>query len=253
LRRNLLLLDLLLAALCALAGWRWWDYRKERVAEQMRFLQKRTAPAAVNALPPQAAPPAAVAGNYIVVAQQLLLAADRSPAVIIDVVPPKQMPPLPRAYGALDFGGGPRVVLAAQAGGPQRSYAIGETIGDFKVLAITRAGVVFEWDGKSVAARYDELRDAAAQAQQAAAASAPPPGAPRPGLGPGPAPAAPAPSGGVQSVASSAAQGRPGPGSGEVRPCVKGDNSPSGTIAEGYKKMIVNWGMGKTCQWEKID
>lgn len=248
-RRNLLLLDLLLAALCGLAGWRWTQYRDERLSEEMRFLGQRIPPATVNALPPQAAPPAVVAGSYIQVAQQLLLSADRTPVVIVDVVPPKQMPALPRAYGAMDFGGGPRVVLAATPGGSQRSYSIGETIGEFKVMNITRAGIIFQWDGKPVAARYDELRDAAAeqQSRQAAGTNAAPQSVAT-------ATQAPAPVNTVQSVAASAAaQGRPGAGSGEIRPCQKGDTAPAGTIAEGYKKVITNWGMGKSCQWEKLD
>ena len=42
-RRNLIVLNLLLLALCALAAWRFLDYRRERLAEQTRFLHRREA------------------------------------------------------------------------------------------------------------------------------------------------------------------------------------------------------------------
>jgi hypothetical protein len=193
-----------------------------------------------------------VASSYIQVAQQLLLAADRNPNVIVDVVPPKQMPPLPRAYGAMDFGGGPRVVLAATPGGSQRSYAMGETIGEFKVLAVTRAGVIFLWDGKQVAATFDQLRDTSAARDQQAAAR---PSGPAPGQAPSPGQAAPAPagqSGGAVQTIGGASAGNPGPGGADVKPCAQGDPAPNGAIVDGYKKLIINWGMGKTCQWERV-
>ena len=103
-RRNLIVLNLLLLALCALAAWRFLDYRRERLAEQTRFLHRREAglPPPVVLLPPP--PPPASSSAYVEVAQKLLLSPDRNPDVIIDVVAPKPMPPLPRAYGAINFG-----------------------------------------------------------------------------------------------------------------------------------------------------
>jgi hypothetical protein len=254
LRRNLLALDMLLLALCALGVWRFTGFRREHLAEQAKFLKSTdvAVPAPVVLMPPPLTPVAA--GPYLEVAQQLLLSADRNPSVILDVVPPKVMPALPRAYGAMDLGEGPRVVLAAAHNSQQRSYAVGETLGEFKLLAITQAGVVFEWDGKPVAARYDELRDATAPPAQAAApahsASAPAvQGAPAAGQQAG-TPPKPV---GVQTIASSPnTQGKPGAGSGFARSCQAGDTSPEGTVAEGYRKVIQDLGMGKNCYWEKV-
>ena len=254
-RRNLLALDLLLLALCGLSLWRFTGFRHERLAEHANFLKHTevAVPAPVVLMPPPLAPVAA--GPYLEVAQQLLLSGDRNPSVILDVVPPKVMPALPRAYGAMDLGEGPRVVLAAAHNGQQRSYAVGETLGEFKLLAITQAGVVFEWDGKQVAARYDELRDLTAPPVQAAASARPASatsaqGAPPPAGQPAGAPSKPA---GVQTIASSSStQGKPGAGSGFARSCQAGDTSPEGTVAEGYRKVIQDLGVGKNCYWEKV-
>ncbi len=247
-RRNLFALDLLLLALCGLGVWRFTEYRRERLAEQASFLKRRevAVPAPVVLMPPKLAP--VTAAPYVEVAQKLLLSADRNPSVILDVVPPKVMPALPRAYGAFDLGEGPRVVLAPKSGGPQRPYAQGDTIAEFKVVTITQAGVVFEWDGKPVAARYDEMKDTAVREQAAAAAQ------PKtPSIQPAAAPA-PASSGGVQTVVSNAnMQGKPAAGAGAFRACQPGDNAPAGTVADGYKKVSVQTPMGASCHWEKVN
>jgi hypothetical protein len=251
LSRNLLLLNLLLLALCGLGVWRISGLRRERLAEQEKFLNRRevAVPAPVILTPPAVAPVAA--GPYLEVAQQLLLSGDRNPSVILDVVPPKVMPALPRAYGAMDLGEGPRVVLAAH-GNPQRSYAVGGTIGEFKLLAITQAGVVFEWDGKKVAASYAELRDDSPPPAQEAAASHPE--QPAPSQGTAPPPPQPAKSDSLQTIRSdSATQGRPGPGTGSSRPCLPGDKSAAGTVSEGYRKSTVDTPMGQGCFWRKVE
>jgi hypothetical protein len=250
LRRNLLLLDLLLVALCGLAGWRFAVHRQERAAEQKVFLERRevAVPAPVILMPQAVAP--VTAGPYLEVAQKLLLSGDRNPSVILDVVPPKVMPALPRAYGAMDLGEGPKVVLAAH-GSPQRSYSVGETIGEFKLLAITQAGVVFEWDGKKVAASYAQLRDdTPTPSQQAAAAQS---AQPLPPAGAAPAPP-PKPGTSLQTVgADSSAQGRPGAGAGPSRPCLPGDKAAPGTVSDGYRKMTVDMPMGQGCFWRKVE
>lgn len=243
------MLDFLLLALCALGVWRFAGLRRERLADQTVFLQrKETAASTPVGLMPRPVQPAA-AGAYVDVAQQLLLSADRNPSVIIDVVPPKQMPALPRAYGAMDFGGGPRVFLALKPGDPQRPYAPNDQIGEFKVLAISRSGVVFEWDGKELAASFEQMKDTSTAQARAAQPSAP-------RQQPAPAAASPReapPGGGMQTIAASpGTPGRPAPGSGPSRGCTPGDSAPAGTVAEGYRKMSIDTPMGKGCYWEKV-
>lgn len=252
--RNLLLLNALLLSLCGVAGWRLMTLRSERLAEQAQFLQRKEVPPAPPALlmPRPAAP--AQSNAYLEVAQKLLLSADRNPTVILDIVPPKVMPALPRAYGAMDFGGGPRVFMAAKPGDRQRPYAPGEQIGEFKLLTISRAGVIFEWDGKEIAASFDQMKDTSnIQARAAQASAPPPPSAPARAklIGGTAEQAAPAP--GLQTIAPSAATpGRPMPGNGPTRDCAPGDNAPSGTMADGYRKVTINTPMGNGCSWQRV-
>jgi hypothetical protein len=255
LRRNLIILDLLLLALCALAVWRFMDYRRERRAEQSRFLARREAgyPPPAIPLPPPPAP--ATASAYVQVAQELLLSPDRNPDVIVDVVAPKPMPPLPRAYGAFSFGQGPRVVLAERAGSRQHSYPIGGQIGPFKVLAITQAGVVFDWEGRRVAARYQDMRDLTASGAESASAGRPAP--PVPASSATRSTPAAAELGenksNLKSLSSNSdVRGKLGAGGSEYRTCLKGDDSPDGTITEGFRKVVVPSPMGNSCHWEKV-
>jgi hypothetical protein len=253
LRRNLLLLDLLLVALCGLAGWRFAVHRQERAAEQKAFLERRDPPVSAQAVLIAPPPPPAVASAYVEVAQKLLLSPDRNPTVVVEVVAPKVMPALPRAYGLMDLGNGARVFLAAAPGAPQHTYVKGDTIGEFKLLEISRTGLVFGWEDKQVSARFDELKDSSARAKAETAASASastrraaqqatslqaPPGQP------------PEP----QRIGSDGgAQGQPGGDSGAVsRPCQPGDNAPAGTVNGGYRKVIVRTPVGNGCTWEKV-
>jgi len=72
----------------------------------------------------------------------------------------------------MDLGNGARVFLATAPGAPQHTYVKGDTIGEFKLLEISRTGLIFGWEDKRVAARFDELKDASARAKAETAASA---------------------------------------------------------------------------------
>ncbi len=147
------------------------------------------------------------------------------------------MPPLPFAYGVMDFGSGPQILLAEKSGGQNKLYKIGDTIGEFKILAVSNKEVTFEWDGKEIKKRLEELADkvaaANAQAESAAASKEPPktPTTPPPPL----PPAEPRPSKTEM---------------GENRACQPGDSSPAGTVADGYKKVVKASPFGSTCYWE---
>jgi hypothetical protein len=43
-----------------------------------------------------------------------------------------------------------------------------------------------------------------------------------------------------------------GPQNGETRGCIIGDNSPSGTVKDGFRKSIIPGMFGPMCQWEPI-
>lgn len=245
-RKNLIALNLLLLALIGVAGWQLRVQYVERMRVQEEFLRAKppaTPPPAVL-LPP---PPGQVSAiNYLEVATKLPFSKDRNPTVVIETPPPKPMPALPRYYGMMNFGT-PRVILAAAPGAPQKSYAAGDTIGEFKLAAIAQSGLVFEWDGKQVPAAYAEIldRSSAAPAEAAPSSSA----------APAPAQAA---SGvkavsGVTSVASGDAN-RPGAETGTgIKACQAGDSSPAGAVVDGYRKLVTETPFGKSCRWERIN
>lgn len=247
-RKNLIALNLLLLALIGLTAWQLRARYVERMRVQAEFLQAKapaTPPPAVL-LPP---PPGQVSAiNYLEVATKLPFSKDRNPTVVIETPPPKPMPALPRYYGMMNFGT-PRVILAAAPGAPQKSYAAGDTIGEFKLATIAQSGLVFEWDGKQVPAAYAEIQDRsstapaeAAQASSAAPAAAPPQAA-----------------AGVKAVSSvtSVASGdvsRPGAETGSgIKACQTGDNSPAGAVVDGYRKLVTETPFGKSCRWERIN
>lgn len=244
-RRNLLLLNLLLVALIGLVGWRLWSGYGESMRRQKAFLTApaQPVPAPVVLIPP---PPGQVSAvNYYDIAAKLPFSKDRNPVVVVEVVAPKPMPALPRYYGLMNFGGAPKVILAMKPGGPQKSYVAGDKIGEFKLVTIASAGLIFDWEGKQVPARFEEMRDTAPPEQNASAAPAGAPPAPSSG---GVTSIAP-----VTSVASSTAQ-KPGVSVGEgLKGCQPGDSSPAGTVVDGYRKVVAQTPFGGSCRWEKVN
>lgn len=245
-RRNLVLLNLLLMALIGMVGWRSWTGYEEALRRQKLFLAQTVPvpPAPMVVIPP---PPGQVsAANYYEIAAKLPFSRDRNPVVVVDVVAPPPMPALPRYYGMMNFGGAPKVIMATTPGGPQKSYVAGEKIGDFKLTTIAAGGLIFDWNGKEVAARFDEMRDVTPpdQKQQQPQGSMPPA----------------AGSGGVKSVSSVstvASGSEKGPGTVDVgdgmKGCQAGDNTPAGTVVGGYRKVMTQTPFGASCRWDKVN
>lgn len=243
-RGRLLLLNLLLLAACAAAGWRLDAMHEERLRRQQQFLEERVSPAPVPPLSLPAPQPQVSAATYLPVAQQLLFSKDRNPDVVIEVAAPKPVPPLPRYYGLMNFGDGPRVVLAPQ-GKPQKSYTVGDLVGEFRLASVEPDGLVLEWEDRTIRVRFDELREKGApppanqQAAQAPAAAPPPAQAEN-----------------VSTVSTIGGAGESkGPG-GEAgaptRPCQPGDTAPAGTVSDGYRKVLTKTPFGASCYWEKV-
>jgi hypothetical protein len=114
---------------------------------------------------------------------------------------------------------------------------VGETIGEFKLASITQEEIVFEWDGKEVKRRVEQLIDKSpppAQAQQA------------------PPPAAAKPAGAATNVLSGNKTG-PGVELGQSsRACVPGDTTPAGTVQDGFRKVVSKTPFGESCRWEAV-
>jgi hypothetical protein len=190
------------------------------------------------------------AASYFEVAEKMLFSKDRNPSVVVDAPPPpKPMPPLPSAYGVMDIGSGPVAFLAAK-GQAQRGYRAGETIGEFKLLEVSPQELAFEWDGKTIRKKVEELRGESRDAPVPAQRPAPAAGqAVRPGDPEQPKPAGEATTNTTNPSADADPFGRDsGPGK---KLCKPGDSTPAGTVVKGYKKVIRFSPMAQICLWEE--
>lgn len=237
--RKLRLLDLGLVALLALLG---VQLRHERIrahAREQALLHTGAKSNAAGALSPLPNVEPLIPTSYAAVAAQNLFSKDRNPNVILDPVAPppeKPVPPFPVARGVMLWGGvPPTVVLADKAGGQQRGYHPGEKIGEWKIASIDNSYVIFEWNGKQFKKRIDELLD-------------------RTPLTMGEAPPAAGPAAPAKPAQALSANGTAGPGidtGAGLKGCVPGDKTPSGTVVDGYKKVVSQTPFGASCQWEQ--
>jgi hypothetical protein len=237
-RRKLILLNLVLLALAAGAAWRlrvnWLAGR----AEETRVLRPSIKPVPPPALEPMRPGKPAVAAEYGDVAQRMLFDRDRNPKVVVEVAPVKPMPALPVAYGVMDMGSGPLVILSEKPGAANRSYAPGDKIGNFVLAGVEGEELVFEWDGQEVRRSLHDLKpqtSAPAPAQSAAGSSSR------------------ATAASVQSVGSATAEAGPGGQlTGDLKACQPTDTSPSGTVRDVYRKVINKTPFGMSCSWEPV-
>jgi hypothetical protein len=239
LRRRLWLIDLTLLALVVLAGVTLRDkWQNEQHREEALLRKMAPSPLPVD-LPPLPAVSPASAANYLELAQQLVFSRDRNPNVILDPPapppPPKPMPPLPVAYGVLDLGSGPTVILSERAGGESKGYRVGEKIGEFKLVALTNRDLTFDWDGKQVKRTIEELLDRSGRTEE------PPP------------PQQTAATPGGSAVSNLGAKAGPGVELGPTtRACVPNDTTPAGTVQDGFKKVVTATPFGQSCRWEAV-
>jgi hypothetical protein len=240
---KLRLLDLALLVLAGLLG---WQVRREWIdshARDQALLHGGLPPAKVPGLAPLDKVDPLSAATYLEIALKNLFSQDRNPNVVVDPPPPvpeKPPPPFPVAHGIMLWGGfPPTIVLSEKAGGPQKGYRAGESIGQWKLVSLDNSFVDLEWDGKEFKKRIDELIDqtpvVVVSAPQPAAASQAPP---------------PADTGAKQL--SSASQSGPGNdlGGGGLKGCLPGDTSPAGTVVDGLKKVVKATPFGSNCAWE---
>jgi hypothetical protein len=242
LTRKLIALDLLLLVVGALLT---VEVRREWLAAKGRekaFLEKKMKPTPPQPLAPLTKPSTLAAVTYALVAEKNLFSKDRNSNVILDPVippPPKPVPPFPLARGVMLWDGvPPTVVLTEKAGGAQKGYHPGDTVGEWQLISVDNQYVVLEWEGKQFKKRLDELLDktalmtAEAPAQQAAPS----------------APAALTPV--AQPLSTSTPDGLGADMGGGFRACVAGDTAPAGTVMNGMKKVVSASPFGTICRWE---
>jgi hypothetical protein len=187
----------------------------------------------------------AVPAEYIDVAQRMLFSKDRDPNVLIEPPAPppppppeKPVPPLPSYYGQMSIG--EPVILMSIDRAPQKSYHVGDKVGDFTLAAFDRDTVTLEWNDKTLVHNVKELTPKEAEKPVAQAAAAPPPTANV--------------AKSVSKMGGNTPKSDPalGPMNGRFATCLPEDNSPDGTIKDGFRKKIVPGMMGVTCMWEPI-
>jgi hypothetical protein len=235
-------LDLALLLLVGLLG---WQLRREWTVSHTRdlaLLESAAPPAHVAGLPPLDKVNAVTAADFADVATKDLFSKDRNPNVIVDPPPPppeKPQPPFPVAHGVMLWDGvPPTIVLSEKAGGTQKGYHPGDTIGPWKLVSVDNSYADFEWDGKEFKKRIDELIDRTPIAE----ISQPPANVAAKATPPKPA---------AQTLAPAS---RSGPGAdmgGGYKACVAGDNSPEGSVVDGMKKVISSTPFGTVCRWEQ--
>jgi len=239
--RKIIALNLALLALLGTLGWMLRAHWRETRAQELATLAK--AAAAKAQLPPPALQPpeAVVPATYLEVAQKTLFSKDRNPNVIIETVPPpapkpeEPTPPRPVYHGQM--GMGDPVAFLSLERGSQKGFHAGEKVGPFKLVAFDRETITFEWKEKTLKYPLEELKPKADSPAQAAAAAAVP---------------AQAVSAGPIIGISTSKEPVLGPANGGVRGCITGDNSPAGTVKDGFKKTITPGMFGQMCQWEPI-
>lgn len=254
--RKLIALNVALVIAVALLVWQVRVRRQTAEAQQRAVLLKAARQQAVIAPPPPSPARPVTPGDYIDTAQKMLFSKDRNPNVIVEVPPPPpppppppKMPDLPSYYGQLRFGGPPIIELRAANTKEQKGYAAGDKIGDFTVVSFDSDTVTFDWNGEQVVRKVAELKPKDEQPPQAAA---PPPQA---------AQTKPASNGviaiGASDSSSNTASAVPdavGPDvGGGFYGCKAGDNTPSGTVVNGYKKTSSQGLMGASCRWERVN
>jgi hypothetical protein len=249
LKPKIVALNILLVLALGVSVWQARSSWQQAQTKRRNNLSVKVKPLPAPPVTPAPKPDVAPATKYADVAMKDLFSKDRNPTVVIEppkVEPPKIMPPLPVVYGVMGLPSGTKAIMAEKAGAGSRSVHAGDTIGEFKIASLDPQNVTFDWDGKQISRKIEDLIDrsnapGAAGAQSAAVQS----GANTNGAA---VQAAPPPPNNGQQVA-------PGPGKstgGGMYACLPGDASPSGTVVNGLKKSSVPTPFGAMCSWTPV-
>jgi hypothetical protein len=239
LNRKLLLLNIVLVGILAYAG---WYLRRARNADRVREtveLAKHIKPLPPPPFTPLAAAPPVVPAGYAGIAQQTLFDRSRNPTVVVEVPPPpppKPMPPLPVYHGQMNIGTGPMAILSRTPTGVHEAVHPGEPIGQFKLVDVNSDEVAFEWEGKIIRKKVDELLDRRASAPDGLVAvsvrteqpAATPQAAIKTATGPG----------------TDTGRG--------FKTCDPNDSLPAGTVQDGYRKVLAATPFGEACRWDPV-
>ena len=269
-----MLLNLALLVVVGLLGWylrkKWIESRDH----ERTVLSVSVRPVAVTPPPPLKKVAPIDAPAYATVVDKNLFSIDRNSTPIppppTPEPPPPVMPPLPVAFGVMMWEGvPPTVVLSEKGKSDQKGYHPGDHIGQFTIVSVTNKEVVFDWEGKEVTARLDDMIQKGLTAQvNNQGGQTPPGGQPEEQH----KPRTPLPSELMKPVQasdqgptstnltandpSSSSGSALGPGPAlpgqSIHSCVAGDNSPSGTVVNGLQKRVNTTPFNTVCLWEPV-
>ena len=248
-------LNLLLLTGIGVVAWQARTHWREAREARRSALAAKGKTGALPPLAPDPKPDAPPAAKYVDVATNDLFSKDRNPTVVIEPPPvekPKEMPHLPVVYGVMGLPGGTRALMAEKADVPGKTVRAGDSIGEFKIASLDPQTVVFNWDGKDITRRIEDLMDRSGHAGPAGRPAVAAPGVQPPmlsapaAMNPPPMNPPPPPPNTSKMGADVGTPERP------ERICVPGDNSPAGTIVEGFHKTLTPTPFGLICRWEPV-
>ena len=239
--RKLLILDVVLVAMLAYAGFQFRSMWLAAKARERAELKHNVPTAPIPHFPPAAAPSAVMATNYAEIPAKLLLDPSRNATIVVDppkpLPPPPPPPPLPVYYGQMNLGDGTGLfaVLGINKAAPHEMIHQGEAIGEYKLLAVSRDAIDLEWNGQTFHKNLYELLDKTAPQQVEAEQPRPAEAATRPLTPPTETPKGP---------------GAPA-GTG-LRACQSYDSYKVGDVVDGYRKGERPSPFGAMCYWEPV-
>ncbi len=269
--RRLLLLDLVLVLFAAGLVWVLRDRYLEARARERAVLSRKVAPKPVLA-PPSPTPVRPTApSEYVDVAQKMLFSRDRNPNVPIEA-PPKPppeppMPALPIYHGQMAIGEPIAILSLPAQAATQKGYHAGDKVGDFKLVGFDADKIELEWHGKTIERKPEELvaKEVTPPPAPAAASSGGAQAVPVVSSNATPGQTGDAPARGVTSLGSPGGSGPGGSNSASSPPsgigaeigagvhnCLPGDDSPAGTVLNGYQKRLIPSRFGSVCRWEQV-
>jgi hypothetical protein len=239
-------------ALLALAGFFVWLLRahlRDEKAHQLAVLTRAGQKKQQLPPPPIDGPQPVLAAQYLDIAQHMLFSKDRNPTEVVEVKapPPKPpLPPLPSYFGQIRLGE-PAILLCAS--NAQQTYHAGDQVGDkdkYVIVSFDQEKIKLAFNDESVEKKLDDLRpkDGSKSPCSRVAQAAPKQQ---------PQAARPQDSSAVSLGSNEKKDEVIGAdyGSG-FHGCVAGDNSPDGTIKDGYRKVISHTLFGQNCHWETV-
>ena len=238
--RKLLLLDVVLVAVIAYAGYQFRNEQRAARARESAAIKARQnaiAPPPFTPAPPEAA---VIPSAYVNISDKMLWDRSRNSEVPVEAPPPPPppppVPPMPVYHGMMSLGSsGPTAFFSVTAEAAHQAVHVGENIGPFKLVGVDSEEIDLEWNGqtirKTVAELSGHVNAPVAQAAQEARTEA------------------------VTAPAPAPVPVKSGPGEMTAfgnKTCFINDGNAEGTVIEGFKKVLHTNPFGTNCTWEPV-